>query len=352
MLHTGELAALGDGGRDGPLPFGSLAGSVTSSCACSSQGGHALDVHRRALRKHRKQVARIVVDKWIQFTAPSIRARRHFRRKLLLACVLGLGREVLHQRAVHREMLVLRSRFAWQRLHSCLAEWRGVVRDEVASRLLLRGMHAQLKKRRISQAFQCWTLFALHLRSKRRQLIKAAYFRAFMLKSKASRALQDHLRRSRTKAWNQAQAVYQRSQAISREALAAWAAYLCRKQARRAQAKHAAGVAEQALRQRTVRGWHAFSTRRAALRLQWVLSMQKICRDQRQASVALTLRKWQREVSLRLGLRRKHTQLAAAHRMNTAKGAVRTYAVCAGHQTISAVASGVCAHPQADTSYT
>lgn len=263
-------------GKGLPMPHHPLASSVSSSCASREDAASALDVHRRALRKHRKQVARIVADQWRAFAAPGIRASRHYRRKLLLASLLGFGRHVQRQGRVLREMLVLRSRLSWQRLRQALLAWRQVATEEITNRNLLRSMHSKAKQRRCAAALRAWRSFSLHQRSKRRRAIKAAYFRAFMLKSHALRAFHLYLSLSRSKVWKQAQAVYHRSHTLQRSALIAWTAHRTAQKVKRAHSLRAGQHAARSRLQGFLRAWHTCTVRQMRAREQWVQAMASV----------------------------------------------------------------------------
>lgn len=202
--------------------------NVLNSATWSYASDHAnenvsFEARRRARRRHFKRIAAIVVDKWLAFSSARLRAARHYWRKMQLASLFAFKRAVTQAHIHYKNMLVLRSRFRYQRISKVLHTWLQVAHYRQLVRQISHVHHVKRQRRIQTSVMRMWLARTLEGRSFRRQEAKAVYFRNLILLSKGVRTLQAHVVRKRQSAWRLACAVNFRVYSLTQRA---WLAFL------------------------------------------------------------------------------------------------------------------------------
>lgn len=192
---------------------------------------------KHARRLHRKRVAHIVTQRWLQFAEGRLRAFRHHRRKLQLASFAGFLQAVQTAQRVQRDAAVLRSKIKCQRLRLRLLCWGHCVRRLRINRTLVNQARIRAASSALQHAWSAWQSYVQRQRSKQRLIAKSEFFRGFLVASNALQAWRAWVAASRRKACLRARAAQHHRRVSTYAALGAWRALaLCLGEARRAAA--------------------------------------------------------------------------------------------------------------------
>lgn len=180
-----------------------------------------------AVRKHRKQVARIVCTQWLFFASRRLISYRHRRHCLLLYGLLAFKAALSRQHrlgaavrcmAVRRKFLAMISTFArWQQF----AMWQRELNRKTRS--LSTASIAQLQGRLVTQ----WCTHIVEMQWLAVCGAKADFFSRLMLMSSAVRALKGHRLQRHTNRLSKGAAVRHDAQRCKRIVWQAWTRAVC-----------------------------------------------------------------------------------------------------------------------------
>jgi hypothetical protein len=143
---------------------------------------------QRARRRHRRRIARIVVDHWKSFARERLlllAAARHHARKLLLAGYYALQSNVSRERALWRRACIFDVRRSFLALSQLLGGWASAVRWRKEARLRVAHLQRVAAVGRLRQSLAAWrgAVQSSHLSHK--QLMQAHYYHAYTVVTKS-----------------------------------------------------------------------------------------------------------------------------------------------------------------------
>lgn len=138
---------------------------------------------RRERRKHRKRVARIVVEHWKWVSRAALRAARHRRQCLLFAALKSFRRNVSDRRLQLRTALVLHHKRMFSCLEACLFEWREHSQTRRARSAAVGNFVLQTSLRLVGDTFVAWKRFWEYKKQRQWWLKRADCYREFSLAS-------------------------------------------------------------------------------------------------------------------------------------------------------------------------
>ncbi|KXZ50493.1 hypothetical protein GPECTOR_16g668 [Gonium pectorale] len=224
---------------------------------------------RRARRRHRKRVARIVVDHWKAFAAQRLRelaARKHYHRRLLTAAWVAWQAETGAARARMRLAAVHDLKRAFLGLGRCVKAWSEAAKREAQLRSLQEHATEAILQRRSRACLRAWRWRCHYSADMRRRQLQAWYYWCFATLTRALRRWYRWAALRRAKAARAARMDKLHAAVLGRKVFTAWRrrrAYLSWKAA-------AAALAASFRRTWALRGvlagWRAAATGCAAAR--------------------------------------------------------------------------------------
>ncbi|KAK9804857.1 hypothetical protein WJX72_008821 [[Myrmecia] bisecta] len=197
----------------------------------------AADEQRRAQRRHRKRIARIVADQWLWFTRERLawrRATQHHVRTLLGSGLQAFQRHAAQQALLWRQAVIWHKQRGFLMLGDCLHQWllcaqRGRQRDQRAL--------AVLKIRQLAlvrQIMAAWKAQTAAKRAQRQAALRASYFNSFVLLTNAMAAWRTRTAELHIKSRQRHTALTHWAHAWRLQTLRAWAAAVRQQEALRA----------------------------------------------------------------------------------------------------------------------
>ncbi|GLC46876.1 hypothetical protein PLESTM_001937200 [Pleodorina starrii] len=213
---------------------------------------------RRARRRHRKRVARIVVDHWKAFAAEGLRAvvaRRHLRRRLLTAAWVAWQTETASARSRLRLAAVYDMKRSYLGLGRCVQAWSAAAKRLARLRSLEERVALSRLLRQSRACLRAWRRRCYDAAEKRRRQLQAWFYYSFSTLTRALRKWRAWADGRRAKARRVAWASERHAAALGRKALAAWRRRLAHRRWKAAATEAAAGLRRRGALRAALRGW-------------------------------------------------------------------------------------------------
>ncbi|GMH35632.1 hypothetical protein BSKO_03500 [Bryopsis sp. KO-2023] len=137
------------------------------------------DKRRRARRRHRKRIARIVVEHWKWTARDALRAVR-FRRCCLMATALrAFKRNVSDRKLEWRSALMMHHKRLFRQSEECLVHWHRIVSDKKSKMETLKEFGRRRKLRKLALSFRGWGQVVEYKRASRKRMLRAECYHVF-----------------------------------------------------------------------------------------------------------------------------------------------------------------------------
>ncbi|GLI71092.1 hypothetical protein VaNZ11_016013 [Volvox africanus] len=179
---------------------------------------------RRARRRHRKRVARIVVDHWKQFSQEGLRvvaARRHLRRRLLTAAWVAWQAEAASTRSRMRLAAIYDLKRSFLALGRCVKAWGAVVKRLAQLRAVQERITVGRLLRQSRACLRAWRGRCYYAAEKQRRRLQAWFYYCFSTLTRVLRRWHEWAAQRRSKARQAAWAVGQHLKRLGHKALTA-----------------------------------------------------------------------------------------------------------------------------------
>lgn len=143
----------------------------------------AEEERRRERRKHRKRVARIVVEHWKWVSRSALLAARYHRQRLLVSALKSFRRNVSDRRLQLRTALVLHHKRLFACLEACLFAWKERTQAQRARSSIVRGFERRWTLGVLNRVFVDWKGFSSYKKDRRGWLRRAECYWEFSLAS-------------------------------------------------------------------------------------------------------------------------------------------------------------------------
>ncbi|GIL85958.1 hypothetical protein Vretimale_9020 [Volvox reticuliferus] len=180
---------------------------------------------RRARRRHRKRVARIVVDHWKQFAREGLRvvaARRHLRRRRLTAAWVSWQAETANTRSRMRLAAVYDLKRAYMGLGRCVQAWSAIAKRLAQLRALQERIACDRLLRQSRACLRAWRWRCYNAAEKQRRRLQAWFYYCFSTLTRVMRKWHDWAAHCAALARQAAWAEGQHLKQLRRKALTAW----------------------------------------------------------------------------------------------------------------------------------